>query len=92
MGVLDFTIRTGNPVLDVVVNDRRRQAESLGADFRSEFQYPDSGGYDAFDMGIILGNLLQNALEACEKVEKGKRYISLMGRKRGSFFLAEVRN
>ncbi len=92
MGVLDFTLRTGNPVLDVVVNDKRRQAEALGADFRMDFWYPESGGYDAFDLGIILGNLLQNALEACEKVERGKRYLSLTGRKRGSFFLVEVRN
>ena len=43
-------------------------------------------------MGIILQNLLQNALEACEKVSEGERFIVLAGKKKGRFFLIEVKN
>ena len=43
-------------------------------------------------MGIILQNLLQNALEACENVPEGERYIRLTGKRTGRFFLIEVRN
>ena len=43
-------------------------------------------------MGIVLQNLLQNAVEACGKVEEGARFITLTGKKTGRFFLIEVKN
>ena len=43
-------------------------------------------------MGIILQNLLQNAVEACGKVSEGERFILLSGKRKGRFFLIEVRN
>lgn len=49
-------------------------------------------GYNAYDIGIILHNLLQNALEACEKMQPGQRYIHVSGRQKGRFFLIDVRN
>ena len=48
--------------------------------------------FDAFDVGIILQNLLQNVLEACGKVGEGERFIVLTGTKKGRFFLIEVKN
>ncbi|MCI8442727.1 MAG: GHKL domain-containing protein [Provencibacterium sp.] len=85
-------IQTGNAVTDVVINDKRQQAAQLQIDFKADFCYPSSKGYDAFDIGVILHNLLQNALEACEGVEAGQRYIVLTGRQKGAFFLLEVKN
>lgn len=92
MSGFELTLRTGNPVTDVIVNDRRRQCQEMGIRFQVEFHYPQSGHYDAFDVGIILQNLLQNALEACEKVPKSERFLTLAGKRKGRFFLIEVRN
>lgn len=92
MGGFELTLRTGNPVTDVIVNDKRQQCEDQEIPFRTDFHYPDSGSFDAFDVGIVLQNLLQNALEACEKVSEGKRFISLAGRRKGRFLLNEVKN
>ena len=88
----ELTLQTGNPVTDVIVNDTRRRSLDLGIRFQAEFHYPDPGAYDAFDVGIILQNLLQNALEACEKVSEGERFITLTGKRKGRFFLLEVKN
>ena len=87
-----LTLQTGNPVADVIVNDIRRQSLDLGIRFQVEFHYPDPGAYDAFDVGIILQNLLQNAVEACEKVGEDERFIVLTGTRKGRFFLIEVKN
>ena len=89
---LELTLQTGNPVTDVIVNDVRRRCLDLGVRFQADFHYPEPGAYDAFDVGIILQNLLQNALEACGKVIEGERFIVLTGKKRGRFFLIEVKN
>lgn len=92
MNAFELTFRTGNPVTDVIVNDKRQQCQDMGIRFQTDFYYPDSGSYDAFDVGIILQNLLQNALEASEKVLEGERFISLAGRPKGRFLLIEVKN
>ena len=92
MSSFELTLQTGNPVTDVIVNDIRRRSLDLGIRFQADFHYPNPGAYDAFDMGIILQNLLQNALEACEKVSEGERFIVLTGKRKGRFFLIEVKN
>ncbi len=92
--ISDFesTLQTGNPVTDVIVNDTRRRSLDAGIRFQAEFHFPDPAAYDAFDMAVILQNLLQNALEACGKVREEERFIVLTGRRRGRFFLIEVQN
>ena len=92
MSDFELTLQTGNPVTDVIVNDTRRRSLDLGVRFQVDFHYPEPGAYDAFDVGIILQNLLQNAMEACEKVGEGERFIVLTGKRKGRFFLIEVKN
>ena len=87
----ELALQTGNPVTDVIVNDTRRRSQELGIRFQVDFHYRPPG-FDAFDVGIILQNLLQNAVEACEKVEEGERFIVLTGKRKGHFFLIEVKN
>ena len=83
MSGFELTLQTGNPVTDVIVNDIRRRSLDLGIRFQVEFHYPDPGAYDAFAVGIILQNLLQNAMEACEKVGEDERFIVLSGKRKG---------
>ena len=88
----ELTLQTGNPVTDVIVSDTRRRSLDLGVRFQADFHYPEPGAYDAFDVGIILQNLLQNALEACGKISEGERFIELTGKRKGRFFLIEIKN
>lgn len=92
MNVFELTTKTGNTVTDVIVNDKQKAAEKQGILFQSEFSYPKSDGYNAYDIGVIINNLLQNALEACEKMAEGKRYIYLSGRQKKKFFIINVKN
>lgn len=92
MNVFEITIKTGNTVTDVIVNDKQKAAEKQGIQFQSEFFYPKSDGYNAYDIGVIINNLLQNALEACEKMVEGKRYIYLSGRQKKKFYVINVKN
>lgn len=96
MAVFDFGVKTGNAVTDVILSDKRKMAQKMGIQFQTEFVYPASGGYDAYDVGIIISNLLQNALEACGRMggelPEGGRYISVSGRQKKKFFLIQVKN
>ena len=41
---------------------------------------------------MILNNLLDNAIEACRKIEKEKRYIRLSLKRKDNFLLITVEN
>ncbi|MBD5490671.1 MAG: GHKL domain-containing protein [Lachnospiraceae bacterium] len=92
MNVFELTVKTGNAVTDVIINDKQKRAEKQGIPFVSEFSYPRSDGYNAYDIGIIVNNLLQNAMEACEKMTEGEKYIYLSGRQQKKFYLIHVKN
>lgn len=89
---LDYKFSTGNAVTDVIINDKYRRAVKSGIVFQVGFAYRETDTISAFDMGIVLDNLLDNAIEACEKIEREKRYISLSMKRKNHFLLIEVEN
>lgn len=67
-------IDTGNTVIDAVVSAKRNTARGKGIDFYLDMQIPEQLNINASDCCVIIGNALDNAIEACEKVS-GHRYI-----------------
>ncbi len=90
MQELEYKYVTGNAVTDVILNDKCRRAEKAGIRFEADFRY--GGEIPVFDLGIILNNLLDNAIEACEKMEPGKGFIRLALKRKKQFLLLNVEN
>ncbi len=90
MQELEYRYVTGNAVTDVIINDKCRRAEKAGIRFDADFRY--GGEIPVFDMGIILNNLLDNAIEACEKLEPGKGFIRLSLKRKKQFLILYVEN
>ena len=90
MQELEYKYVTGNAVTDVIINDKWRRAEKAGIQFDADFRY--GGEIPVFDMGIILNNLLDNAIEACEKMETGKGFIRLSLKRKKQFLILYVEN
>ena len=61
---IDGKFNTGNILCDVVLNDKYRIAIKDNIRMSVDFRY--DGGIADFDMGIILSNLCDNAIEACK--------------------------
>ena len=55
-------------------------------------QIPRASGISEFDLCIIFGNLLDNALEACERVAGEGRFIHMQAGMVKSYFLLEIKN
>lgn len=67
---------TGLPFLDFILNYKKQVVDQKEIKFRLEldvYEYP----FEEFELGILLGNLLDNAIEACEKCAPGRREIYL---------------
>jgi sensor histidine kinase regulating citrate/malate metabolism len=58
------------------VNSKLQDAKEMGIEITSNVILPASVEVNTDDMVVILGNLLDNAIEACERV-KGAKYIKL---------------
>jgi two-component system, LytTR family, sensor histidine kinase AgrC len=73
-------IRTGNVVIDSILNCKLQEAESYDIPFSQDINIPDELAFSSFDMTVILGNLLDNAIKASLKVEREKRFINIIMR------------
>lgn len=70
-------INTGNIVVDSMVSYKKRSAENMGISFLSDIHIPMDLKVSGADLSLILGNALENAIEASQKVGKDKRYIDV---------------
>lgn len=82
---------TGLPFLDFLINYKKQMMDEKDIAFRLEldvYEYP----FEESEFGILLGNLLDNAIEACEKCKPGEREIYLKIWNLRSMFLLKLIN
>lgn len=56
-------VDTGNPMVDSILNYKIEEAIRSGARVRIDAHIPDRLNIDPFDLNVILGNLMDNAIE-----------------------------
>lgn len=82
-------VQTGNPDIDSILNYKLGQASQAGARLEVDVKLPEKLGADPFDLNVLLGNLMDNAIEALERCED--KYLALTMRvDRGLLFLKVV--
>ncbi len=72
MDRLEFRFKTGNAVVDTLLNMKYHEITSTVPDLRMDvegLQFPEKLFIQSYDIGIILGNALDNAMEACRKLK-----------------------
>ena len=87
---LSTEIKSGNPVTDIIIREKLKEAKEKGIDFQYEFHYPDNSKLNAFDISVILNNAISNAIEAAIDCEKP--YIHLSSYNKNNAYMIEVRN
>lgn len=73
----EWIVHSGNVVVDSQINERFLQAEREGISFAATVMIPLFLPIKSADLSVILGNLLENAMEACEQMEGKNRYIAV---------------
>ncbi len=83
-------IKTGNPVTDVILTQKQKEAEEKGIDFRCKFMYPTDTGINAFDVSVILNNAITNAFEGVSGCKNP--YVSISAYRKKNAYMLEVTN
>ena len=73
---VDQILKTGNVKIDALLNSKLSLAGNKGIPVEAKAVVPAQLPVSEVDLGIILGNLMDNAMEACLKIEeKDKRFL-----------------
>ena len=72
-----FVVNTQNSIIDSFVNNQYAVAKEKGIDFRVKIDVPAELPFAGEDLCVILGNALDNAIEACERGQVSKPWISI---------------
>ena len=73
---MSTVVNSGHIVTDSLIEYWIRIAENKGIEFKTELSIPMEMPFKGADISLILGNLLENAIEAAAK-SKGRKYIRL---------------
>lgn len=82
-------IKTGSPVIDVILMKKLREAKERQIRFLSDFHYPQNTKLNAFDLSVIMNNALNNCME---NVSGDDPYISISSFRKNSIFMITIKN
>lgn len=92
-GVFGRGIETGNTSVDALINTKQTVAVNCAIQFVCKLQIPNIIKISDFDLCVILGNALDNALEACQRISVAEeRFITIESCIVRNYLVIEVKN
>ena len=96
---LEFQFKTGNTVVDTLLNMKYHEAIRIIPDIRIDAErllFSDEMHIQSYDIGVMIGNALDNAMEACRKLKaedpEAETFIRLTSFQKGKMIFIEVEN
>lgn len=88
---VDTLLKTGNVSLDAILSAKIAQAKAENIAVTVKANVPDALTISDLELSIIIGNLLDNAIEACRTVT-GERFIRIFISMKGSMLYFSMLN
>ncbi|MBQ7011327.1 MAG: sensor histidine kinase [Clostridia bacterium] len=89
---VETVIKTGNRMADAILNSKLSLAVERNIKIKAEAKIPVSLSVSELDLCIVIGNLLDNAIEACAKLPMEERLIRVYMEMKGNFLYMAVTN
>lgn len=80
---LDTLLKTGNVTVDAILSARIAKAKAQGVSVIVDANIPDKLTLSDLELSIVIGNLLDNAIEACQNT-KEEKFIRLSMHMKGN--------
>lgn len=89
LNTVDTVIKTGNVMADAVLNSKLTTAEKAKIKVTVKAGVPDGIVMSDVELCAVMGNLLDNALEACIKLPEEERFMRIyIGRIKNQFYIS----
>ena len=87
------TVWTGDETVDYIINRKAVTAKESGVQYQAQVEFPRHTNLRSVDLCAVLGNLLDNALEAARQVpENEERFVRLTIRRINQMLIIKVEN
>lgn len=80
---VDTLLKTGNVTVDAILSAKIAQAKAEGISVTLQANLPGDLTFSDLELSIMIGNLLDNAIEACRNAE-GERFLRISLRMKGN--------
>ncbi|MGL5714610.1 MAG: sensor histidine kinase [Paraclostridium sp.] len=88
-----YEIFTNHKILNALFLKKKDMSTSYNIDFNLDISIPEKIDISDFDLCIIIGNLIDNALEACKKIDNSNiKYINIKAKIINNNFIFEMKN
>ena len=77
LNTVDTVLKTGNPVVDAILNSKISLAKSRDIQVMADAFIPTKLSFSELDLCCIIGNLFDNAIEASQKLPTEQRLIRI---------------
>lgn len=81
-----------NPIVDSVLRIKFGRAKVRGIKVETSIRIPKQMQLDHGDIGVLYGNLVDNAVEACSKVPEGQRFVKIENKYQSGILLLVITN
>lgn len=93
LDAVDIRYKSGNTGVDAMLNSKLTLAEKKGLRIKCDAELPKKLSCNPVDLCVLLGNLIDNAIEACEKMDPSQdRFIRIYMCVRKKQFYLSVSN
>lgn len=89
---LTTVVDVGNSVVSTILNEYREITEDADIPFTFDVSVPQNLGISAVDLYVLLGNTLDNAIEACQSLPIEERYIRIQMRIYHNILFYQIEN
>ena len=89
---LTTVVDVGNSVVSTILNEYREITEDADIPFNFDVSVPPNLGISAVDLYVLLGNTLDNAIEACQSLPIEERYIRIQMRIYHNILFYQIEN
>lgn len=89
---VETVIRTGNRMADAILNSKLSLADERKIRVKAEARIPVTLTVSEIDLCIIIGNLLDNAMEACMELPQEERLIRIYMEMKGNYLYLALTN
>lgn len=89
LDTVDTVIKTGNVMADAILNSKLNVAEKLNVRLNVKANVPDDLPLTDVELCSMLGNMLDNATEACSALPESERFMRIyIGKLKGQLYLS----
>ncbi len=89
---VEEVVRTGNRIADAILNSKLSLARERRITVKAEARIPVRLSIPELDLCIVIGNLLDNAMEACMELPPNKRLIRIYAEMKGNYLYLILTN